>query len=319
MPRTHQWRALGTYAQLVVEDDADQDQAVQVAKQLVDDVDRTCSRFRGDSDLVRASRGAGSWVAVDPLLVRAVDAALQAARDTGGLVDPTLGRDLAAVGYDRDLGLVRSGARVPADAVLTAPAVPGERPDEAWRLVETDPQGWLRVPVGCSLDLGATGKAFAADLVVDALHERLGTSSVVSLGGDVAARCRADQPGWVVLVSDTEGADLDQPGELVRLTGRAGLATSSTLHRRWSHDGAEVHHILDPRTGLPATTSVASVSARAASCVAANAATTAAVVVGAGAADWLEERAVAALVLHADGTRRETSTWGASLPVGAPC
>lgn len=310
MARAHEWSALGTYAQLVVDDGTDDVSALDVARRLVDEVDATCSRFRPDSDLSRANAEAGNWVRVDPLLVRAVDAALDAARSTEGLVDPTLGRALVGLGYDRDLDLVRADSTAHASITVTGHS---PSPIGRWDEVQTDPEGWIRVPEGCSLDLGATGKAFAADLVADAVVLAVGGSVVVSLGGDVAAICQDGRTAWPVLVSDTAGPGLDVEGETV-LLGTGGLATSSIRHRQWTHDGAVVHHILDPRTGQPAITSLASASVLARSCLEANGASTAAVIVGAGAAAWLERRGLAAMLVEQDGRLTRCGAWPAPDP-----
>ena len=73
-------------------------------------IDRACSRFRDDSDLSRANAQAGRAVAVDALLLEAVEVALRAARLTDGLVDPTVGDAVRVLGYDRDFAdVVRSG------------------------------------------------------------------------------------------------------------------------------------------------------------------------------------------------------------------
>lgn len=313
---TQQWAALGTYAQIAVDDESAAPRALELAKRLVADIDATCSRFRPDSDLSRASARAGSWVKVDPLLVRAVEAALGAARATAGLVDPTLGRHLVELGYDRDLHLVRQGiAALPTDVVVGPATQPGAHP---WREVGTDIEGWVRVPTGCALDLGATGKAFAADLVAQAVVAEIGCSVVVSLGGDVAAIGMSQLAGWQVLVSDTDRGDLASEGQIVLLTN-GGLATSSTRHRRWTHDGAAVHHIVDPRTGRPADEVVVSATVCAASCVEANAASTAAIILGHAAPEWLSERGLSALLVDVDGRATRCADWPQVLEVAAAC
>ena len=91
-------------------------------------IDRTCSRFRADSELSRVNAAGGRRVVVDPLLVEAVAAALRAARLTGGAVDPTIGGALVLAGYDRDLGDIR-----PSPDPLKAIRAPG------WRTVAVDP------------------------------------------------------------------------------------------------------------------------------------------------------------------------------------
>lgn len=303
-----QWSALGTYVQLVVAGAEHLPAARAEAERLLAAVDLACSRFRTDSDLCRANRGAGSWVRVHPLLVAALGAALAAADDTGGLVDPTLGRALEALGYDRDFAELRDGVRRaagPAD-------VPAPAPSQAWRRVEVDPDGAVRVPEGVVLDLGAVGKAFAADLVAGSVARTPGADCVVSLGGDVAVGAPAGSPGhpWQVAVAEGPG---DAPAQLVVLD-RGGLATSTTTHRRWRRatGGGEVetvHHLLDPRTGRPAGQVWRTASVAAACCVAANTATTAALVLGAAAPQWLAARELPARLVAADGEVTTVGSW----------
>lgn len=276
-------RALGTVVELAVTRPERLDDAVRLAERLLDRVDMACSRFRADSDLVRANAAAGRWVKVDPLLVAAVTAAVRAAEATGGLVDPALGRPMAAIGYDRDLDDVRAGRTDPASFRLSpAPPRPG-----AWRRIELDAAGGLLVPDGTALDLGATGKGFAADLVAGDLALELDCGVVVSLGGDVAVAGEPPQTedgvGWPVAVGDVDAG----PTQTVLLDG-GGLATSSTRRRVWRNGGLLVHHLLDPATGMPVPLVWDEVSVRARSCVDANAASTASMVLGDAAPAWLE-------------------------------
>ena len=187
-----------------------------LAQQVVADVDATCSRFRDDSDLTRANRHPGRWVDVDPLLVAAVAVAREAAEESGGLVSPLLGRPLVQLGYDRDLGRAPGRRRRYTDLPVDVPA-----PD-AWRAIGLDRSGRIRVPDGTALDLGATGKAFAADLVATAVERELGVPAVVSLGGDVRVAAPDGRP-WSVAVSEHPGA---APATTVWID-RGGLATSS--------------------------------------------------------------------------------------------
>ena len=269
--------------------------ALELAALALDDIDLACSRFRSDSDLSRANAAPGSWVAVDPLLVDATAAALRVARATDGLVDPLLGRVLVELGYDRDFGLLHAVPGVPAPAATSA------RPG-AWRRLGLGSSA-LRVPPGTSLDLGATGKAFAADLVAAALADAVGPA-LVSVGGDLRVAAPDGRP-WTVAVSERPGAAADS---LVALT-EGGLATSSTQVRRWTSGGVRRHHLLDPRTGLPADGPWRTVTAVGRDCLAANAATTAALVLGADAVDWLREHDVAARLVGRDGLVRTTGGW----------
>jgi thiamine biosynthesis lipoprotein len=287
------FRALGTYVYVATRDPAEVAEARRLTEAVLAEIDRTCSRFRDDSDLVRANAGAGHWVEVDPLLVAAVGVAVDAARATDGIVHPLLGRQLVSWGYDRDYGeLVDTGP-------VTPPPAPGPRSWTRLGLAEDA----IRVPSGTSLDLGSTGKAFAADLVSATLTGELRTSALVSVGGDVAV-AQPDGDAWAVAVSG-------QPGGRAVLVWleRGGLATSDTQVRRWTRAGATYHHLLDPRTGAPATTSWRMSSCLGTTAVAANTASTAAIVLGTDAPDWLDSHQVTARLVAVDGSVRRTGGW----------
>jgi thiamine biosynthesis lipoprotein len=95
---------------------------------------------------------------------------------------------------------------------------------------------------------------------------------------------------------------------VIRLHG-GGLATSSTAVRRWRRAGRELHHVLDPRTGLPAEPVWRTVTVTAASCVDANTASTAAIVRGRGAPDWLAALGLPSRLVDAAGTVHLIAGW----------
>jgi thiamine biosynthesis lipoprotein len=290
--------AFGSYGFLAVRRPGALPDALALARQVVADVDATCSRFREDSDLSRANRRPGRWVDVDPLLVAAVGVAREAAVESAGLVSPLLGRPLVQLGYDRDLAELHE--------LRDAPDQPVDIPDvDAWRAIGLDRAGRIRVPEGTALDLGSTGKAFAADLVATAVERELAVPAVVSLGGDVRVAAPDGRP-WPVAVSEQPGA----PATTVWLD-HGGLATSSTRVRRWSRAGDTRHHLLDPRTGRPAPEVWRTVTATGPTCVAANTASTAAVVLGADAPRWLAAHSVTARLVDATGRPTYLGGWPA--------
>ncbi|MGC4110800.1 MAG: FAD:protein FMN transferase [Nocardioides sp.] len=287
------FEALGTYVYVATRDPAELPAARLLTESLLRGVDRTCSRFRADSDLTRANAHAGRWTVVDPLLVAAVRVAVDAAEATDGLVHPLLGRSLASLGYDRDFGQLRDrGAVIPTGA----PSL------DAWRRLGVDDDA-VRVPVGTALDLGATGKGFAADLVAAALDAELREPAFVGVGGDLAVS-RPDEHSWPVVVSERPGA----PGVTVHLQ-QGGLATSSTRVRRWARGGTTYHHVVDPRSGLPARDVWRTASCVGDTAAGANTASTASIVLGDAAPEWLERHAVTARLVGCDGRVRRTGAW----------
>jgi thiamine biosynthesis lipoprotein len=302
LARHHRFAALGTYVHLGTTGDLRR--AVELAEAVLVEIDRTCSRFRPDSDLARVNARPGRWTEVDPLLAAAVSVALDAARETDGLVDPCLGQALVEIGYDEDFAVVRSRSDVRLVPAATA------RPD-AWQEVRAEPDGAVFLPDGVQLDLGATAKAWAADLLALTLLDAVGGDVLVSLGGDIRV-VGSTLRQWPVTITehpDGVGDDLE-PARVTLDAG--GLATSSTLVRRWRAGGVTQHHLLDPRTGRPVAPYWRTVTATGPTCVAANVATTAAIVLGQDAEAWLTDRGVDARLVHTDGSVRRTGAWPAA-------
>ncbi|WP_323097031.1 FAD:protein FMN transferase [Intrasporangium sp. YIM S08009] len=301
---TARWRALGTYVHLGVTDPDALADAAHLASAVLDEVDAACSRFRADSELTRANRATGP-VPASPVLVGAVRVALEAAEHTSGVVDPTLGDVLVAAGYSRTFEEVPASDPSPV-------ALPTRRP--GWRdVVVTDDS--LDVPPGVVLDLGATGKAYASDLVALSVTDRLGTAVVVSVGGDVRVAAPPGVPGsaWTVGLAHTPDGPGARPVTHVTVTD-GGLATSSVSARRWTRAGRRWTHLVDPRTLGPVDGPWRTVCATGPTCVAANVAATAAIVLGADAPAWLEARGVGALLLAHDGGTRATGPWPDARP-----
>ncbi len=299
---TADWRALGTGVRLVV-NDGDLAAARAAVERVLDDVDRAYSRFRPDSELVALNAARGAPVPVSPLLARAIAGALEAARRTGGAVDPTVGRALRLTGYDADFSLIAGTSR---PIELRLEPVPG------WSVIAFDAVAHrVRVPSDVELDLGSTGKGLAADLCAAAARADSGPDSgvLVSLGGDMATAGRAPEGGWRILLSEDSRTDALAPGEVVAIEGGA-LATSSTTIRRWTTaGGVAVHHIVDPRTGLPADTPWRTATVVAETCEAANAASTAAIVLGPAAPAWLASARFPARLVAQDGSVVRLGGW----------
>jgi len=292
--------ALGTTAVVVCVDDRRSEAALAAVQAEVAAVDAACSRFREDSDLQRVNAAGGTAVVVSPVLVEAVRVALRAAELTDGVVDPTVGTAMGVLGYDRDFASV--AATGPALSITVGP-LPG------WRTVAVNAAaGTVRVPAGVSLDLGATAKAWCADRAAAAAAAASGTGVLVSLGGDVAVAGPPPPDGWQVRVTDHHIDGDDAPGQTVTVRV-GGLATSGVTARRWRRGGRDYHHLIDPTTGSSAESPWRTVSVAAGTCVDANTASTAAVILGARAPAWLEAHGLAARLVGRDGAVVRTPRW----------
>jgi thiamine biosynthesis lipoprotein len=276
---TAQWTVWGTTARIVVGDPSRLAEAVALVRGELAAVDAACSRFRADSELMKACRAQGDPVRISPLLATLVGAALTAAAETAGDVDPTVGATMRDLGYDRDYAEI-SGATPRSQTVTTQRGMKVRvyaAPD--WRAVKLNGRT-LTIPDGVLLDLGATAKAVAADRAAAQIAERLGVGALIALGGDIATAGPGPDGGWRIRVQDRPG----DPHCTIALPSGAALATSSTASRTW---GTNLHHIVDPRTGNPAPAIWRTVSVAAYSCLKANTLSTAAVVRGHRAVDLL--------------------------------
>ena len=300
-----EWAALGTSVHLVVTAPDRRDAARVAVEAVLGRIDLAASRFRPDSELARVNTAGGEWVPVSRTLAQALRVALDAAAWTDGLVDPTVGAALVDLGYDRTF------AEVPAQdprPVITVRTVTG------WRRVELDERGLrVRVPAGTVVDLGATAKGLAADWAAAEAAAAAGCGVLVNLGGDLAVAGEPPAEGWSVTVGDQATLDLSpgsEPEQVV--TVRAGaVATSSLAARRWRRGGTDLHHLIDPRVGQPSCGLFRTVSVAASTCRLANAASTAAVILGADAPGWLAQRGLPARLVSVDGAVRQVAGWPA--------
>ena len=248
------FRAMGTDVEVLAvgADDAAMATLGALAADALERREARWSRFRSTSELCRLNDAAGSPVVVSgdtfALIARVVDAW----RDTAGRYDPTVLAALEAAGYDRDFDTVPHDADAPA---VEHPPVPGCAGVELDSLVSA-----VRLPRGVALDLGGIGKGYAADGVSGELLEAAvpGVRGVlVNLGGDLRARGEAPAPhGWVVDVDDP--LDTGRTGLLS--LGEGAIATSTRLRRAWTRGGEVQHHLIDPATGEPAASGLASVT-----------------------------------------------------------
>lgn len=305
------FHALGSAVVVAVNGTASLGPAVRLLKVELSAIDAAASRFRPDSELEQLNARAGELVPISPLLADALAVALRAAALSDGDVDPALAGELIANGYDRDLAeLTRPPPATGEPGPMRLRARTSRLP--VWRLIELDRQACtVRLPRGVRIDLGATAKALAADRAAAAINAALGCGVLVSLGGDIATAGAPPRHGWAIRVTDDHRSSPAAPGQTIAIDS-GGLATSSTETRRWIHEGQTMHHILDPRVGLPVRSAWRTVSVLASSCVDANTASTAAIVRGRRAIAWLCELGLPARLVDHAGNALTIGGWPAA-------
>jgi thiamine biosynthesis lipoprotein len=305
-PRGASWEALGTGVVLRVTDPTALTRARCAVEEELEAIDAACSRFRSDSELSRVNDRPGRATKVGPVLIEAVETALQAAEATEGDVDPTLGRALELAGYNQDWAMLdhtEEAVASPAPAAVTARVLSGYT-----TVVVDRERSTIRIAAGTKLDLGATAKAWAADRAAAQAAAAGDCGALVGVGGDIATAGPAPAKGWDIRVTDDHRSDASAPGQTISISS-GGLATSSTTVRRWRHRGEARHHIFDPRTGAPVLDTWRTVTVAAASCAEANAACTAAIVRAAAAPAWLEQLGLPARLVELDGSVTAVAGW----------
>lgn len=293
------FRAMGTDCHvLVYAPESVVEELADLALVRVELLEQSWSRFRPASELNRlnASAGHGAQLASADLLRLAVSMQ-EAWLGTGGLFDPTVLASMRALGYDADFATVAARPASALDDVLlaAAPGMSGVTIDES--------SSTISLPSGVGIDPGAIGKGLAADIVAEDLISAGAHGVLVNLGGDVSLAGEPDtEELWSIGIED-ERRGSDHPERLMQtLTlagGRAGVATSTTLKRRWAQ--GRRHHVLDPRTGSMSASDLVQVTVVAPdACTAEWSATAALLQKADDAAVWLHQQGRTAILLTED-------------------
>lgn len=308
------FRAMGSSFDMWVASEAEDAARIALAETrlFIDDAEQVLSRFREDSDLMALNRSAGQRNPVVPMLFEVVRIALDAAKKSAGIYDPTLLDAVVSAGYDRNFSDIQNDDFHfdETDEVLSNSA------KQTWKLIElNEPACAITLPPGIRIDLGGIGKAWAAHAAADIL-EKTGPC-IVSAGGDIAVRGEPyPGEGWLVGIRDSKS-----PGKQVANVevSSCGVATSGIDQRRWTRNGVTAHHIIDPRTGQPAESDLLSTTVIAPDVLIAERIALTAMVVGSEKALELieNEAGCEGLLVAADGRRISSSRFGALLaPVG---
>jgi thiamine biosynthesis lipoprotein len=239
------FRAMDTEISVFIEASAPPLDGFISTKLLFEQQEQRFSRFRETSLLSRLNRGE---TISDAWFSQAISLALAACRETGGLFNPMVLQALREAGYSQTFDSLTTGAPR-AQAVIAAGdalVIAGES---------------VRLAAG-QLDLGGIVKGWTVDVAAQWLNERY-ADVFVNAGGDL--RCTGSEEGgsgWLIDVDGPAGMPAPWKGAI-----QGAVATSTTLKRRWkTATGGSAHHLIDPRTGLPANSPFVQVTVRAETC-----------------------------------------------------
>ncbi len=251
------------------------------------------SRFRESSELNELNQRGGQSMQVSSILWEVAHLALKAAEWSEGLVSPTILNALEAAGYDRSFELIGSMGS-------TETRSAGPRPDGMWRAIKwKSSTRSIQLPTGVRIDLGGVAKGWAAERAARKLS--IHGAALVDASGDIALNgLRLDGQAWPIGITDP--LNPDRQLDLIMID-QGGVATSGRDYRRWQKNGAWQHHIIDPRTGLPADTDVISATVIAPTVYQAEVAAKAALILGSeNGLRWLEDHPLyAGLLVLEDG------------------
>lgn len=233
--------------------------------------ERQFSRFLPNSELSQFNQKAGSQQPATPEFLALLKEAKRLSEATNGLFNPFILPALQRAGYKKS-------------------AVPGYEDDEQHdysRLHVAEPKDlkigdtWASIPYGTAIDMGGCGKGYLADELAKLIVNEKIDGYWFSLGGDVIGAGK-DEHGKPIVVEIQDTPDDTEPAKWIVKPGLApfAVATSGTNIRKGVHEGKAWHHILDPRTQLPAVTDLMTASIHGTSAVEADVLASSAIIVG---------------------------------------
>jgi FAD:protein FMN transferase len=203
------------------------------------------SEWRPDSQIGQVNSHAGEWVNIGPEAAAVIERGLWAGKLSKGSFDITF-QALSKVW--------KFGSAQEEHPKLPSPAVVENlRKLVDYRRVELDqPGGRVRIGKRQQLGLGGIAKGYIVDQAAKVLHDSGVQGFLAQAGGDLFGSGRKpDGSAWVSGVQDPRGPQ-GQFFAVIELTDHA-FSTAGDYARAYVVDGKRYHHIIDPKTGYPAT------------------------------------------------------------------
>jgi thiamine biosynthesis lipoprotein len=252
MMKYDEFRAMNTTIQVAAEGDAEEvAMGFDIVRGYIAECEQRFSRFLPGSELTALNRSSGTWFNASIDLYDMVRQAIELNDLTEGLFDPSILPFLIDAGYDRSMDEIRKQDPHPMN-------VTHHRSELTMADVDLDPSASrIFLPDGMTLDLGGIAKGWIAAHAVEQLREYC-SACAVSAGGDFAlSGLPSGETDWKISLEDPRNPE--QVLAVLQVAPGA-LATSSVTRRQWIQAAQPRHHIIDPRTGMPAETAWLSVT-----------------------------------------------------------
>ncbi len=245
---THTGTAMGTTIQVTFWTDDERAAATAAAAVLAEfaRLDAMMTTWTADSEVSKINAAAGkAAVPVSDETLAVIERALAVSKASRGVFDITVGAFQGLWKFDQDMDYTLPDDR----------EVARRRKLVGWKGVVVDHQ---RKTVklkrkGMAITLGGIAKGYAVDRSVALLHAAGFVDFILQAGGDLYVSGRKSATPWVVGIRDPRAAR-DVSFAVAPIEDHA-FSTSGDYERGFVKDGVRYHHILDPRTGRPATAS----------------------------------------------------------------
>ncbi len=237
--------AMGTYMTLTAYGES-AEEALTLSEDRIKELESLWSVTDENSDIYTVNQNGGIPTEIHEETAEILQFALDMAHRTNGALDPTIFPVVTAWGF------ISGEYQIPAADELTGLL---KNVDYEKVLLE---ENFVTLPDGMQLDLGAVGKGYTGDIIAELLKEQGVTSALLDIGGNIQMVGRKpDGSRWRLGIQNPFGE-----GSLGILESEDSAVVTSGNYERYfvGEDGKQYGHIIDPSTGYPAESGLASVS-----------------------------------------------------------
>ncbi|MBQ8829482.1 MAG: FAD:protein FMN transferase [Burkholderiaceae bacterium] len=209
------------------------------------------STYIPNSDISQLSSSVNQWVRVNPETAEILELSKKIAKDTQGAFDPTVGALVKLWSVDQ------SYARVPTEKEIKE-ALKNVGYEQI--LIKKNNEGiFARLKKDQVLTLGAIGKGYIADKVIEQLNKNNCFNNLISFGGNVVANgTNLSMKPWTIGLQEPA----KERGNFFATVhaNNESVVTSGNYEKFFIKNGIKYHHLLDPTTGYPVKATISSVT-----------------------------------------------------------